>query len=64
MGMAGAVVSVGTKGYERQIKNVAAGQVTKLSTDAINGSQLYAVADSLATKSINNIGMLVTMPVM
>jgi|GEM_PF-788530 len=50
MGMAGAVVSVGTKGYERQIKNVAAGQVTKLSTDAINGSQLYAVADSLATK--------------
>ena len=46
----GAVVSVGTAGSERQIKNVAAGQVTKLSTDAINGSQLYAVADSLATK--------------
>ena len=46
----GAVVSVGKKGYERQIKNVAAGQVTKLSTDAINGSQLYAVADALATK--------------
>ena len=50
MGMAGAVVSVGKKGYERQIKNVAAGQVTNVSTDAINGSQLYAVADSLATK--------------
>ena len=50
MGMAGAVVSVGTKGHERQIKNVAAGQVTKLSTDAINGSQLYAVADALGTK--------------
>ena len=46
----GAVVSVGKKGYERQIKNVAAGQVTNVSTDAINGSQLYAVADSLATK--------------
>ena len=46
----GAVVSVGTKGHERQIKNVAAGQVTKLSTDAINGSQLYAVADALGTK--------------
>ena len=46
----GAVVSVGKKGYERQIKNVAAGQVKKLSTDAINGSQLYAVADALATK--------------
>ena len=46
----GAVVSVGKKGYERQIKHVAAGQVTNVSTDAINGSQLYAVADSLATK--------------
>ena len=46
----GAVVSVGKKGYERQIKNVAAGQVTNVSTDAINGSQLYAVADALATK--------------
>ena len=50
MGMAGAVVSVGKAGSERQIKNVAAGQVTKVSTDAINGSQLYAVADALATK--------------
>ena len=50
MGMAGAVVSVGKKGYERQIKNVAAGQVTNVSTDAINGSQLYAVADALTTK--------------
>ena len=46
----GAVVSVGAAGSERQIKNVAAGQVTKLSTDAINGSQLYSVADALATK--------------
>ena len=46
----GAVVSLGKKGYERQIKHVAAGQVTNVSTDAINGSQLYAVADALATK--------------
>ena len=46
----GAVVSVGKKGYERQIKHVAAGQVTNTSTDAINGSQLYSVADALATK--------------
>ena len=46
----GAVVSVGKAGSERQIKNVAAGQVTKVSTDAINGSQLYSVADALATK--------------
>ena len=53
MGMAGAVVSVGKKGYERQIKNVAAGVILPDSTDAINGSQLYSVADTLATK-INN----------
>ena len=46
----GAVVSVGKKGYERQIKNVAAGQVTRLSTDAINGSQLYSVANALTTE--------------
>ena len=46
----GAVVSLGKKGYERQIKHVAAGQVTNVSTDAINGSQLYAVADALTTK--------------
>jgi trimeric autotransporter adhesin len=36
------VVSVGTKGKERQITNVAAGQITATSTDATNGSQLYA----------------------
>ena len=41
---AGRFVSVGEKGNERQIKNVAAGHVESNSTDAINGSQLYAVA--------------------
>ena len=45
-GFAGAapvgVVSVGSVGNERQIQNVAAGRVTDKSTDAINGSQLYA----------------------
>jgi len=40
----GRFVSVGEKGNERQIKNVAAGHVEANSTDAINGSQLYAVA--------------------
>ena len=44
----GYIVSVGNVGYERQIKNVAAGEVTATSTDAINGSQLYSVADQLA----------------
>ena len=36
-------VSVGKEGFERQIQNVGAGRVTANSTDAINGSQLYAV---------------------
>ena len=49
----GAVVSVGTAGSERQIQNVAAGRITKTSTDAINGSQLYTVANELDDK-INN----------
>jgi len=36
-------VSVGTAGNERQIINVAAGRVSSTSTDAVNGSQLFAV---------------------
>ncbi|MDU6979662.1 MAG: ESPR-type extended signal peptide-containing protein, partial [Veillonella sp.] len=46
--LAGMQVSVGKSGAERQIKNVAAGEVSANSTDAINGSQLYAVASGLA----------------
>ena len=37
----GDVVSIGDKGYERQIINLAPGEVSETSTDAINGSQLY-----------------------
>ncbi|EEK9084482.1 hypothetical protein G9611_004661, partial [Salmonella enterica] len=36
------VVSVGSEGEERQIINVASGKVGAVSTDAVNGSQLYA----------------------
>ncbi|OOS05503.1 Coiled stalk of trimeric autotransporter adhesin [Moraxella cuniculi DSM 21768] len=39
-------MSVGSVGNERQVQNVAAGQITATSTDAINGSQLYAVANA------------------
>ena len=39
---ANGTVSVGSKGKERQIQNVAAGVISATSTDAINGSQLYA----------------------
>lgn len=48
----GEYVSVGANGDERQIKHVAAGQITDSSTDAINGSQLYAVAAEIG-KGIN-----------
>ncbi|WP_295275885.1 hypothetical protein, partial [Veillonella sp.] len=44
----GRQVSVGKSGFERQIKNVAAGEVSANSTDAINGAQLYSVASGLA----------------
>ena len=43
----GMQVSVGAAGKERQIKNVAAGEVSATSTDAINGSQLFAVASQI-----------------
>ncbi|MEE3681816.1 YadA-like family protein [Avibacterium paragallinarum] len=36
------VLSIGTAGRERKIVNVAAGDVSQASTEAINGSQLYA----------------------
>ena len=39
----GSTVSVGKTGMERTVTNVAAGRISSTSTDAINGSQLYAV---------------------
>ncbi len=50
------VVSVGAAGNERRIQNVAAGEISKTSTDAINGSQLYAVAAGIGHKlgDLNN----------
>ena len=44
---AGDVVSFGSEGYERQLINVAPGDISSNSTDAINGSQLYGVLSSL-----------------
>ncbi|HIB7570011.1 TPA: YadA-like family protein [Escherichia coli] len=44
---AASVVSVGDTDKERQIVNVGAGAVSASSTDAINGSQLYAIAKTL-----------------
>ncbi|WP_028255295.1 ESPR-type extended signal peptide-containing protein, partial [Veillonella magna] len=47
------VVSVGAKGAERMITNVAAGNLSPESTDVVNGSQLYAVTD--AVKKIGKV---------
>ena len=48
----GGVISVGNKDMDvyRQLQNVGAGQISATSTDAVNGSQLYALAN--ATKGI------------
>ena len=56
-GSADSTLSVGSDTVKRTITNVAAGRMNASSTDAINGSQLYAVANSLGnlattTKSI------------
>ena len=50
-------VSVGSAGNERTITNVAAGQITASSTDAINGSELYATNTQVTanTTSISNL---------
>ena len=50
-------VSFGTAGYERQLKNVAPGEISSTSTDAINGSQLYAVQNVLGNtaQTVKNI---------
>ncbi|ECL1461135.1 hypothetical protein FPM84_21280, partial [Salmonella enterica] len=40
-------VSIGDSGKERTLTNVAAGRVSAASTDAINGSQLFAVASEV-----------------
>lgn len=49
----GDVVSFGSAGYERQLKNVAPGEVSATSTDAINGSQLSAIVDQIAYKYVS-----------
>ena len=55
----GMILSVGAKGAERQIKNVAAGQILENSTDAVNGSQLHAtnkIIGNVANSVANVIG--------
>ncbi|MBZ7337935.1 hypothetical protein FMJ14_10530 [Klebsiella grimontii] len=51
-------VSVGDVGSERTVTNVAAGRLSATSTDAVNGSQLYATNQQVEgnTTSINNLG--------
>ncbi|MDP8175909.1 ESPR-type extended signal peptide-containing protein, partial [Phocoenobacter skyensis] len=58
-GIADGVVSVGKTANEKQIINVAPGEISQTSTDAINGSQLYAttiVLGNVATSVKDNLG--------
>ncbi|WP_275586638.1 ESPR-type extended signal peptide-containing protein, partial [Haemophilus haemolyticus] len=55
----GDVVSFGSSGAERQLKNVAAGRVAEDSTDAINGSQLNSITKKIAA-GFNTSGNVVT----
>lgn len=50
----GRFVSIGNAGNERQIKHVAAGEISKDSTDAINGSQLYVITKDQNAKIDEN----------
>ena len=53
----GMILSVGAKNAERQIKNVAAGEISADSTDAVNGSQLYATNNIIGNvaNSVKNV---------
>ena len=48
----GDVVSFGSSGAERQLKNVAAGRIAEDSTDAINGSQVNAVIEKFIAEGV------------
>jgi autotransporter adhesin len=51
------VVSIGVAGAERQIQNVGAGVLSATSTDAVNGSQLYATNQRVVTNATNIAGL-------
>ena len=43
----GDIVSFGKSGFERQLKNIAAGEISSTSTDAINGSQIHSLVEKI-----------------
>ena len=57
-GSADSTISVGSDTVKRTITNVAAGRVNAQSTDAINGSQLYGVANTLGNLASTTKGLL------
>ena len=57
-GSADSTLSVGSDTLKRTITNVAAGRVDAQSTDAINGSQLYGVANTLGNLASTTKGLL------
>ena len=57
-GTADSTVSVGNNSTKRTITNVAAGRVNAQSTDAINGSQLYGVANAVGNVANSTTNIL------
>ena len=51
-------LSIGTAGKERTITNVAAGRISDSSTDAVNGSQLYATQNVMNNIGTSAVGVL------
>ena len=51
-------LSIGTAGKERTITNVAAGRISNNSTDAVNGSQLYATQNVMNNIGTSAVGVL------
>jgi autotransporter adhesin len=58
----GSTVSVGAAGSERTITNVAAGRISAISTDAVNGSELNATNQAVGTlgTTVTTLGTTVT----
>ncbi|EDT10318.1 Haemagluttinin domain protein [Paraburkholderia graminis C4D1M] len=56
----GSTVSIGSVGNERTLTNLAAGRVTATSTDAVNGSELYATNQAVDSLTSGTVGPFVS----
>ena len=56
--VAGDQVSIGSVGFESQLKNLAPGAISATSTDAVNGSQLYATQNVIGKAAASTANIL------